>query len=125
MVAPNNLACFCSVDMFTTVTVKEVKDEIIRGFSNPHGTLRVVVAIVAFGLGLDCPNVRRIIHWGPPSDVEAYLQETGRAGRDRESCTVTLYYSNPNAFIPEDGGIKTYCKNNEECRRQLLLKDFD
>ena len=34
-----------------------------------------VVATVAFGMGLDCPNVRQIIHWGPPSDVDAYLQK--------------------------------------------------
>ena len=56
VVAPNDLARFRLVDMFTAVTVKEVKDEIIRGFSNPHGTLRVVVATVAFGMGLDCPH---------------------------------------------------------------------
>ena len=53
--------------------------------------LRVVIATIAFGMGLDCPNVRRIIHWGPSNDVEAYIQETGRAGRDGESAEALLY----------------------------------
>ena len=51
-------------------------------FSIPHSTLRVVVATIAFGMGIDCPNVRRVIHWGPSTDVELYLQETGHAGHD-------------------------------------------
>ncbi len=49
------------------------------------------MATVAFGMGLDCPNVRRIIHWGPSTDVEQYVQETGRAGRDGLPVVAILY----------------------------------
>ena len=42
----------------------------------------MVIATVAFGLGVDCPDVREIIHVGMPEDVESYIQETGRAGRN-------------------------------------------
>ena len=112
--------------MFTACTTKDVKDAILKGFCDPYGILRIVVATVAFGLGLDCPNVRQVIHWGPPADVEEYLQETGRAGRDRDSSVAILYYSNMDfAFVSEDNGMKVYCKNNEQCRRQLLLKGFN
>ena len=45
--------------------------------SDPDGILQVVVATVAFGMGLDYPNVRRIIHWGASNDIGAYLQEKG------------------------------------------------
>jgi len=31
---------------------------------------------------MDCPNICKVIHWGPPSDVESHIQETGRVGRD-------------------------------------------
>ena len=56
------------------------------------GTLRVVVATVAFGLGLNKPNVRGVIHCGMPRSVEAYVQEMGRAGRDGDpSLCVTLF----------------------------------
>ena len=124
--APNDLARFRLVDMFTACTTKDVKDAILQGFCDPYGILRVVVATVAFGMGLDCPNVRRVIHWGPPSDIEEYLQETGRAGRDGESSVAIIYYSNTDfAFDSQDNALKMYCKNKEQCRRMLLLKDFD
>ena len=77
-----DLARYRMVDMFTACTTTSVKDSILERFCIQNSSLRVVVATVAFGMGLDCPNVRRIIHWGPPGDIEQYLQETGRAGRD-------------------------------------------
>ena len=63
--------------MFTACTHPSVKDSILGSVANKDGTLRIIIATIAFGMGLDCPNIRQIIHWGPSSDVESYLQETG------------------------------------------------
>ena len=74
---------FRLINRFTACTTPDVKYCIVKSFAQWNGRLRVIVATVAFGMGKDCPNIRRIIHWGPPSDVESYIQKTGRAGRDR------------------------------------------
>ena len=77
------------VDMFISVTDSDHKELIISLFTKPS-QLRVVVATVAFGLGIDCLDVRQIVHIGMPEDVESYIQETGRARRDGEHALETL-----------------------------------
>ena len=63
--------------MYHSSTDTVVKDMILSRFS-VQSSLRVVVAKVAFGMGIDCTDIRQIVHLGPPDDVEGYIQETGR-----------------------------------------------
>jgi ATP-dependent DNA helicase RecQ len=121
-----NLVKYRFVDMYTATTHPSVKEKLVSTITSRHSTLRIVIATIAFGMGLDCPNIRKVIHWGVPSDIESYLQETGRAGRDNNKAKAVLYYSKSELHAKhiEDEMVK-YCLNVETCRRKLLLQIFD
>ena len=112
------------VGMYTSCTEPKVKESILQSFCCEHGTLRVIIATIAFGMGLDCPNIREVIHWGPSSDLESYIQETGRAGRDGYLSHATLLHGagDRRYCSPE---MMLYVENKERCRRQLLFSDFE
>jgi len=87
----------------------------------------VVVATSAFGMGIDKPDVHRVLHWGPSHTMEAYYQEAGRAGRDgcRAEC-VMLW--RPSDFEWREGGggaadLRRYVEGRR-CRRGTLLAYF-
>ena len=63
--------------------------------------MRVIVATNAFGMGIDKPNVRLVVHHAMPGTLEAYYQEAGRAGRDREPATAILLHAFPDRFTHE------------------------
>ena len=83
--------------------------------------LRIVIATVAFGMGVDCPDIHQIIHNGASSLVEEYVQETGRAGRDKLQSKAILVYK-PGKYVGKE--MKAYCENSTMCRRTLLFKTF-
>jgi len=62
---------------------------------------RVIVATNAFGMGIDKPNVRLVVHYAMPGTLEAYYQEAGRGGRDRAPATAILLHAYPDRFTHE------------------------
>ena len=77
--------------MYTACTSKSVKKNLVENFTAANGTCRVVIAIIAFGMGLDS-DVHTTIHWGPSASIESYVQESGRVGRDGNRA-IKLFYA--------------------------------
>ncbi|MFD0981157.1 RecQ family ATP-dependent DNA helicase [Tropicimonas aquimaris] len=69
----------------------EEKHDVQMAFAN--GDLRVIAATNAFGMGIDKPDIRLVVHADIPGSLENYLQEAGRAGRDREHARCILLFS--------------------------------
>lgn len=76
------------------------RDEVQRRFMGDE--LDVIVATSAFGLGIDKPDIRTVIHATVPDSPDSYYQEIGRAGRDGRACLAVLY------FRPEDLGLRRF-----------------
>ena len=113
------------VDVYTHCTHDTVKNKIIKQIMK-KSPLRIVIATIAFGMGINFPDVRHVIHWGVPADAEMYIQESGRGGRDGIlSCATIL--CNPadldRRYTTEH--MIRYCSlKYAVCRRKLLFDDF-
>ncbi len=114
---------FRLVDMYTSVTDQYIKEEIIKLFTM-ESKLRIVVATIAFGMGIDCKDIREVVHVGAPDDVESYIQETGRGGRDGLPSLAALLLTRASKHKKSEAMIE-YMKNETNCRRDLLFNNME
>ncbi len=116
------LHSFRLTEMYTRASTPDTKEKVLSSFTKAASKLRLVIATTAFGMGIDSPDIRQVIDYGPPSCLEEYVQETGRAGRDSLTFQAVLLYGSPGRY--EEESMKAYGLNTNQCRQKLLFKDF-
>ena len=107
-------------------TKKIKKKHIISELQKYDSKTRLVFATVALGIGLNAPNVNRVIHLTPPTTLEKYVQEVGRAGLSGKESSAVLYYNNSDIAANRkdfDPAIVSYVKTSI-CPRKTLLEYF-
>ena len=120
---PGKQSQFRVCDKYDVCTALEVRQNILKSCTEPEGNVQLIFATVTFAMGLDSPNVRRVIHWSPPDNMEMYMQESGRGGRDRKPSMALLYYDEKKLQHASEE-MKAYCSNKIVCRRVLLMSSF-
>jgi len=120
---PVELPDYRLVNIFTKATEDYIKSSVLKQCADANSCLRVVICTAAFGMGIDCADFNRTIHFGPPDDVETYIQQTGRAGRNGKQSYCYLFIAkNQMRFC--DKNMKIYCENTVTCRRDSLFSGF-
>ena len=117
-----NILQFRLVDMFTAGSTTDMREKILAEFSQKDTKLQLIIASGAFGLGVDCPDITRVINWGSPATLEDLLQQSGRAGRDGTQSEAILYYRKAGKNTSKC--MKEYGVNESVCRRSLLYNNF-
>ena len=120
--------------MYHAHTVPHNKQVIMSSMLRADGIVRIVFATVALGMGVNLVGVNSILHYGAPSSLEDYFQESGRAGRTGDAAKSTVYWKPSDAPRKENllnprnaelAAVRQYLENDSDCRRQQLLKYFD
>lgn len=115
---------------FLPCFIKRLKDFVVESLCDSGGVVRVVIATVALGMGVDLKDINTIIHYGAPKNVDNYFQESGRGGCHGQQAKSVIFWKPSD--IPrrkskdrEAEYMRQYLENVTSCRRAWLLDYFE
>jgi superfamily II DNA helicase RecQ len=115
-------SCLSYCDMFHSETPDTKKKKILDDLCDENGTLRIIIATSALGMGIDIAKTNSVILYGAPKQLVEVIQEIGRVGRDGTPALALLLYNSYNLRQAEQEVRDVF--KTESCRRKVLLKPF-
>ncbi|XP_072051811.1 uncharacterized protein [Amphiura filiformis] len=112
------------IAMFHKSTAHSNKSHVLSEFPKSSSVVRLVICTVAFGLGINVPDIRHVINLGCPSSIEEFVQESGRAGRDGMDSISTLYHITSLLRRGTEASMLKYCSHDIPCRRSYIAQHF-
>ena len=109
------------IEMFHANTDDDSKTRIIDQFVSVNGEVKILVCTVAFGMGVNIPNIDLVVHWGVPTSSLAYWQEVGRAARDGRTGYAKCYAYRRSMAKTEDKSLQNIIG---KCVRVSILEQF-
>lgn len=111
------------IAMYHSGTSLKIQQHVLSSLKDPVGRVRIVIATSALGMGVDFKCLYRVINYGPPNDVESYIQAFDRVGRDGMNSEALLLFHGRQLRLCEPEMLDfVKCTT---CRREKILGFFD
>ena len=111
------------VAMYHSKTPQDIKDNVLSDLISPNGNIRLVIATSALGMGVNIPNIRRVVIFGVPESMESYFQAVRRGGRDGSDVLSVMFY-HAYHLCHCDPTMRAFVKNKVNSRRGEILQFF-
>lgn len=113
------------IEMFHSKTVEAVKEKIKMNMQDPDGQIRILIATSAAGMGVNYKGVNNVIHFGPPKDMDSFVQQLGRVGRESNQHAMAMLLYNGRQCRNLDSDMKSYIQSENIFRRGVMLAAYN
>ena len=111
------------IAMYHSGTAPKIQEHVLSSLKDSEGSVRIVIATSALGMGVDIKGLHRVINYGPPNDMELYVQAFGRAGRDGKNSEALLLFHGHQLRLCQPEMLDFV--RSDTCRRKKILAQFD